>query len=176
MSWQSDADKPDATRFPAPSDRCVSLVPLLPRSCPNHRFQGKLEMNPRIRILCLIAVIVATVSFCSSAQAQRPAHYYPARPTFSPYLLYRQVNATSIPNYYTYVQPARSVYQDSFVSSREAPRIQRQQTLLRQDEVNQIIEGRLGLRVSTGVGQPSQAATFLNTSHYFPTGTVPRRR
>ena len=55
---------------------------------------------------------------CQHAQAQRPAHYYPSRPTFSPYLLYNQVNLTGIPNYYTFVQPATQ-YRD-FLQRKQA--------------------------------------------------------
>ncbi len=113
-------------------------------------------------VACLVA---ATCMADSQAQAQRPAHYYPARPTFSPYLLYRQINLTGIPNYYTYVRPATQ-YRDFLVRSQPSPR-SRQRLVGDSDAVARIIERELRQRPSTGIGAAAIPARYGDYSHFY---------
>ena len=127
----------------------------------------------RQRFLWAILAGLFVIAISDSAEAQRPAHYYPARPTFSPYLFYRQFNATGLPTYYTQIQPANRYYQDFISRSHVAPRIQARTPLL-SEQVTEILENQLRQRPTTGVGQPAVPAQFMNTSHYFQSGR-PRR-
>ncbi|EMI20493.1 secreted protein [Rhodopirellula maiorica SM1] len=111
----------------------------------------------------------------SSASAQQPAHYYPARPTFSPYMFYRQFNGTGLPNYYTFVRP-REIYRDYITRSRPSYYAESQrQRVISQDQVSEIVDNQIRERLTTGVGMASQAASFQNTSHYYPRTPVRRR-
>ncbi|WP_372718236.1 hypothetical protein [Novipirellula sp.] len=104
----------------------------------------------------------------SNVSAQQPAHYYPARPTFSPYLFYRQFNGTGLPNYYTFVRP-REIYNDYVSRTRPSYYAESQrQSLITQQQVSDIVDNQIRERLTTGVGAASQAATFQNTSHYYP--------
>ena len=121
-------------------------------------------------VVCLVA---ATFLADSQAQAQRPAHYYPARPTFSPYLLYRQINLTGIPNYYAYVRPAEQ-YRDFLVRSQPSPR-NRQRLAGDSDAVARIIERELRQRPSTGIGAAATPARYGDYGHFYRSPPSGRR-
>ncbi len=131
-------------------------------------------MKKRYFVWGLLAALLI-IGSSSEAQAQRPAHYYPARPTFSPYLFYRQFNATGLPNYYTQIRPANRFYQEFVARSRAAPRIEARQTLIGERHVAEIVENQLRQRATTGIGQPSIPAQFMDTSHYYPATPIRRR-
>ena len=137
-------------------------------------FESARNVAVRTIASCLLACLALAVT-TQEAQAQRPAHYYPARPTFSTYLLYRQFNGTGIPNYYQYVRPAQT-FRDFLV--RNPPSTQRQQDnslMTIRNEVTKTIESQLRQRATTGIGQPSIPAQFGETSHFYPRPR-PRRR
>lgn len=111
------------------------------------------------------------VGFCCQAQAQRPTHYYPARPTFSPYLLYGQLNTTGVPNYYSYVRP--SVQFRDYLQ-RPAPQGDPRTQVLTQDRLETALENQLRQRPTTGIGQPNVPARFMESSHFYPQPTYRR--
>lgn len=118
-----------------------------------------------------VGALAFVVVACQNATAQRPNHFTPARQTFSPYLLYNQVNSTGIPNYYTYVQPAtqfRDFVNQIPPETRRAPR----QPLVNERAVARILDQQLRERATTGIGAASVPASFGNRSHYY---TAPRR-
>ena len=127
----------------------------------------------KINLVCLLLAALFVIAACQQTHAQRPAHYYPARPTFSTYLLYRQINTTGIPNYYSYVRP-ETQYRD-YLSRSQARSNSSRQTLSVEGEVSRILDSQLRQRASTGIGQPSIPARFNDTSHFYAP-TRPRRR
>jgi len=119
------------------------------------------------------AVLFVAVS-CQSVDAQRPAHYVPARQTFSNYLLYRQINGTGIPNYYSFVRPAqqsRDFASRAQVFDSRAGR----QSLTVQQEVARAIESQLTQRPFTGVGRAAVPAQFGETTHFYRRPPIRRR-
>ena len=131
-------------------------------------------MNKFYLAVCVSAGFLL-VGSVSDASAQQPAHYYPARPTFSPYLFYNQFNGTGLPNYYTFVRPAQ-IYSDYAARTRPSYYAESQrQSLISQQQVAEIVDNKIRERLTTGVGAASQAATFQNTSHYYPVQQTRRR-
>ena len=119
----------------------------------------------KINLVCLVLVTLFVVAASQKAQAQRPAHYYPARQPFSQYLLYRQVNSTGIPNYYSFVRPATQ-FRD-FVS-RSRPETARRQTVNAVgNEVRDVLQSQLRQRPTTGIGQPAIPATYGETLQFY---------
>lgn len=131
-------------------------------------------MNKRYFVWGLFAALLL-IGSSESAQAQRPAHYYPARPVFSPYLYYGQFNSTGLPNYYTQVRPQTTFYRDFLSRAHAAPRALDRQSLMGERQVAEIVENQLRQRLTTGIGQPSVQARFLDTSHFY-TNPASRRR
>ena len=130
------------------------------------------RLNGGRLFLCAVAGLLMALA-CQDVQAQRPAQYYPARPTFSPYLLYKQVNLTGIPNYYSYVRPA-TAFQD-FVT--RAPTVYRQaprETLINEQAVARVIQQELRERTTTGIGAAAVPAVYGNYSHFYSTATPGR--
>ncbi len=131
-------------------------------------------MNKFYLAVCVSAGFLL-FSSAADVSAQHPAHYYPARPTFSPYLLYNQFNGTGLPNYYSFVRPAQ-IYNDYASRTRPSYYAESQrQSLISQQQVAEIVDNQIRERLTTGIGAASQAATFQNTSHYYPQ-QPPRRR
>jgi hypothetical protein len=130
-------------------------------------------MKSILRVVgCLVAGSVMAMA-ASQAQAQRPAHYYPARPTFSPYFLYRQVNTTGIPNYYSFVEPAKQ-YRDFMV--RRPTTARRTESLIGDSKtVARLIERELRERPSTGIGAAAVPARYGDYGHFYSTPTPGRR-
>ena len=116
-------------------------------------------------LLCVVAGLLIALA-CQDADAQRPAHYYPARPTFSPYLLYNQVNLTGIPNYYSYVQPATQ-YRDFLSRAQPTNRGTGRETLVSEQAVARIIQQELRERSTTGIGAAAVPASYGNYSHFY---------
>ncbi len=127
----------------------------------------------KINSACCLLAAVMVIGMAQSARAQRPAHYYPARPAFSSYLLYRQLNATGIPNYYSYVRPATQ-YRDFLARNPQAPNEGRQTLMRVEREVARVVETQLRQRTTTGIGQPSVPAQFGEMSHFYPRSPVGR--
>jgi len=127
----------------------------------------------KINLVCFLVTAFLTVAACQETHAQRPAHYYPARPTFSTYLLYRQLNATGIPNYYQYVRPATQ-FRD-FIGRSEARTTSARQTLSVEGQVSEILDNQLRQRATTGIGQASVPARFNDTSHFYGPRATRRR-
>ncbi len=127
----------------------------------------------KINLVCLLLAALFVIAASQETHAQRPAHYYPARPTFSTYLLYRQLNSTGIPNYYSYVRPATQ-YRD-FLTRSEARDNSSRQTLSLEGEVARVLDSQLRQRATTGIGQPSVPARFNDTTHFY-TQPATRRR
>jgi hypothetical protein len=125
------------------------------------------------KLVCCIAAILLVTAMSPVTQAQRPGHYYPARPTFSTYLLYRQFNGTGIPNYYQYVQPATQ-FRD-FVNRTEVT-AGRRQVLSVEQQVERAVETSLRQRETTGIGQIAVPAQFGDTGNFFERPPVIRRR
>ncbi len=123
-------------------------------------------MKSILRMVACLAAGFVMATAASSAQAQRPAHYYPSRPTFSPYLLYRQLNLTGIPNYYSYVQPATQ-YRDFLIRGQTRPAAARRESLIGAREIANMVERRLEQRPSTGIGAPAIPARYGDYSHYY---------
>ncbi|MFK8111290.1 MAG: hypothetical protein AB8B91_03785 [Rubripirellula sp.] len=133
-----------------------------------------MKLVKSVKLVCFLFAAMLTIAMADTAEAQRPGHYYPARPTFSTYLLYRQFNATGVPNYYQYVRPA-SQYRDFL--SRSQPQNgggSRRQQLSVEQQVASALENQLRQRTTTGIGQPSVPAQFNETSHFYP--RTPNRR
>ncbi len=128
----------------------------------------------RGRKLLFVAAGLMMALLAQQAEAQRPAHFYPARPTFSPYLLYRQVNLTGIPNYYSYVRPA-TAYRDFLTRSQETYRPGQRQTLISEQAVARIVTEQLRERGTTGIGAAAVPAVYGNYSHFYSSGNGPRR-
>lgn len=126
----------------------------------------------KINLACCVMVALFVTAMAEQTHAQRPAHYYPARPTFSTYLLYRQFNATGIPNYYSYVRP-ETQYRDFLT---RPTRDYGRQTLTVEQEVSRVLETHLRQRTSTGIGQPAMSAQFGDTSHFYQRPNIRRRR
>ena len=101
-----------------------------------------MKSNNLIRLVCFLLATLFVVAMSESASAQRPGHYYPARPTFSTYLLYRQLNGTGVPNYYQFVRPA-SQYRDFLSRSQPAVGGRRRQTLSVEQQVATALENQL---------------------------------
>ena len=125
----------------------------------------------KIQLICIALAIGFVIGMSDTAEAQRPGHFFPARPTFSSYLLYRQVNNTGIPNYYSYVRPAN---QNRTLRPATINSTSRRQALSIEDEVAKVLESQLRQRVTTGIGQPSVAAQFGDTSHFYPRTQITR--
>lgn len=128
----------------------------------------------KIKLVCLPLAVLLLTAMAQESHAQRPAHYYPARPTFSAYLLYRQFNGTGIPNYYQYVRPERSF--SDYVTRNPPQLANRRQVLTVQQQVEQVLDTQLRQRLTTGIGQPSVPAQFGDTSHFFERPEPRRRR
>ena len=122
----------------------------------------------------ILAVLIG-IALSDHAQAQRPAYYYPARPTFSPYLFYGQFNGTGLPNYYTQIRPASRYYQEYLSRSRVSQQGGFRQTMSGERQVLSRIENQLSQRPTTGIGQPAVPAQFLDTSHFYPRSPQRRR-
>lgn len=127
----------------------------------------------KINLVCFLVAAFMVIAVCQETQAQRPAHYYPARPTFSTYLLYRQLNSTGIPNYYQYVRPATQ-FRD-FLSRSQARTTSARQTVSVEGQVAEILDKQLRQRATTGIGQAAVPARFNDTSHFY-TPRATRRR
>ena len=127
----------------------------------------------KIYLVCFAAVALMMTAFAQESQAQRPAHFYPARPTFSSYLLYRQFNGTGIPNYYQYVRP-ETEFRD-YVTRNPPVLANRRQVLTVEQRVDQVLDSQLRQRLTTGIGNPSVPGQFNNTGHYYQR-PAPRRR
>jgi hypothetical protein len=128
----------------------------------------------KIKIACGLLAALFVVGIADRASAQRPSHFYPARPTFSAYLLYKQFNATGIPNYYTFVRPEVN-FRDYVRRTERFPASQRQPVSNIEEQVGRALESQLRQRTSTGIGTPAVPARYGDTSHFFPTTTRPRR-
>jgi hypothetical protein len=136
----------------------------------------KIQPNKLFHLVCFLLATLFVATLATSAAAQGPAHYYPAKPTFSTYLLYRQLNTTGIPNYYQYVRPA-SQFRDFTDRTPAAIGAEaRRQTLTVEQQVAIVLENELRTRATTGIGQPSVPAQFNDTSHFFPRPDIRRRR
>jgi len=116
-------------------------------------------------LLALAATVVLLAGSSGAASAQRPAHYYPARPKFSNFLLYQQFNATGIPNYYTFVQPAQQYEQ--VLSRARTSQLRTRVPLTVEQEVAAALDAQLKQRLSTGIGRPAIPAQFNETSHFY---------
>lgn len=127
----------------------------------------------KINLTCCLLAAMLVTAMTQDAQAQRPAQYYPAKPTFSTYFLYRQLNGTGIPNYYSYVKPATQ-YRD-FLTRAQPMREEARTTLSVEGEVSRILDSQLRQRSTTGIGQPAYPAQFGETSHFYPRTPVMRR-
>ncbi len=119
----------------------------------------------KIKLVCFGLAVLLVTAMAQESHAQRPAHYYPARPTFSAYLLYQQFNGTGIPNYYQYVRP-ETQFRD-FIVRNPAVLADRRQVLTVEQQVQQVLQTQLRQRVTTGIGQPSIPAQFGDTSHFY---------
>ncbi len=126
----------------------------------------------KLHLLAFTFGFVLVFASSQAAQAQRPATYYPARQTFSNFLLYRQLNGTGIPNYYSYVRPANQ--NRDFLNRISRPVVGQRQSLSVEQEVARALDTQLRQRVTTGIGQPSVPAQFGNTSHFYPQSRPPR--
>lgn len=128
----------------------------------------------QIKLACCVMALVAVSAVQS--HAQRPAHYYPARPTFSTYLLYRQFNGTGIPNYYQYVRPATQ-FRDYVNNVPLSPAAGRRTTQILdiEQQVERALETTLRQRPTTGIGEVSVPAQFGNTLQFYQRPPVTRR-
>lgn len=127
-----------------------------------------------INVACGVLAALFMIGAATSASAQRPAHYYPTRPTFSAYLLYNQFNGTGIPNYYSFVRPEQN-FRDYSRTVERFPTGQRQPVATVEEQVGRALDNQLRQRASTGVGAAAVPARYGDTSHFFPR-TPPRRR
>lgn len=127
----------------------------------------------KIQLVSFGVVALLMAAMAEESHAQRPAHFYPARPTFSSYLLYRQFNGTGIPNYYQYVRP-ETAFRD-YVTRNPPILSDRRQTLTVEDRVDQVLDSKLRQRLTTGIGSPSVPGQFNNTGHFYQR-PAPRRR
>jgi len=128
----------------------------------------------KINLVCCVMAALLATAMAQETHAQRPAHFYPARPTFSTYLLYRQVNGTGIPNYYQYVRP-ETQFRD-FVQRDQSRLNSRNQVLSVEAEVARAFDSQLRQRATTGIGQAAIPAQFGDTSHFYQRPEVRRRR
>ena len=130
-------------------------------------------MNKIIAATFISSVIVLLTT--STVSAQNPAHYYPARPVFSPYLFYGQFNGTGIPNYYTFVRPGQ-IYQE-YASRRQTGNFDgdQRQRLISENQVEAIVDNQLRQRLSSGVGSTTLPAGFQDRSHFYPRPQAKRR-
>jgi hypothetical protein len=128
----------------------------------------------KINLACGLLATLFVIGIADRCSAQRPGHFYPARPTFSANLLYRQFNATGIPNYYYYVRPEQQI-RDYLIQPQRGPDPQRQVLTNVEQEVGRVLESQLRQRTSTGIGRPRAAARFGDTSHFFPRTTIQPR-
>ncbi len=127
----------------------------------------------KISLTAVVFAALFVIASSQSAEAQRPAHYYPARQTFSNYLLYAQLNGTGIPNYYSYVRPANQFTE--FLARSQNDLTRGPATLTVEQQVGRALDAQLRQRVTTGIGQASVPAQFGNTSHFYQQTTVQRR-
>lgn len=133
-----------------------------------------MQTKSTFQLVCFLLGMLFVGGMADSAQAQQPSHYYPARPTFSTYLLYRQFNATGVPNYYQYVRPSTQ-YRDFLTRRPPSTAGSRRQTLSVEQQVATALENQLRQRSTTGIGRPSVAAQFNDTSHFYPPTPTTRR-
>lgn len=130
--------------------------------------------------LATAAMFVLCTWMSGEAQAQiGRTMYTPDRPTFSPYFGYFQANGTSVPNYYAFVRPGRQ-YQDRLLQEKyhntRAIMAENDRLSLQTARITDDLTRRLSVRTSTGIGAPSQAATFQQYSHFYRTPEAPARR
>jgi hypothetical protein len=129
----------------------------------------------KFKLVCGVMTLLLVAALAEQSHAQRPSHYYPARPTFSTYLLYRQFNGTGIPNYYQYVRPATQ-FRDFVNRTTETGRRTTTQVLDVERQVERALESQLRQRPTTGVGRAAIPAQFGNTSHFYQRPEIGRRR
>ena len=120
-----------------------------------------------------MAALLVIVS-SQGASAQRPRKFQPARATFSPYLLYSQFNGTGIPNYYSYVRPARDAR--DFVQRVQSVSQRQPLTTDIEQAVDSALDEKLRQRQTTGSGQPFMPALFNDRSHFYPSPVQTRAR
>lgn len=123
-------------------------------------------MNKRSFVLGIF-VSLLLVGRSEDVQAQRPTRYYPARPILSPYLPYGRFSPTGLRNFYIPIRPATRPYQESVLQSQATHRSQLRQTLIDKRRIAEVVDKRLRERTTTGAGQPSAAAQFMDTSHFY---------
>lgn len=138
--------------------------------------------------LGLLAVIILSVAFCETADAQayrrgsnRVPHYQRTQ-TISPYIqLFRPNNGGGVGNYFLEVRPRLRFQQEinrlEQTGFRQAQ--YQQQMLMQQTQgLNQVLANPNGEllqftpRGGTGA-RPAAAGTFMNTSRFFPPSTFP---
>ena len=129
----------------------------------------------RFNLKCCLLAGLLVVAASQVAEAQRPAHFYPARPAFSSFLLYRQFNATGIPNYYTFVRHEQR-FRDFAIQNQERRSVGIRQPLTIEGEVARELDNLLRQRAVTGIGLPAVPAQFGQTSHFFPRSVPARQR
>jgi hypothetical protein len=130
----------------------------------------------RRNILSLI-LMVAVLSTCLVAQAQRPVGtYMPAKPTISPYLYLTKPNAGPLPNYQTFVEPIRNQTQVNNAQQLNIDTLQQTQTqqtqqiqlqATQQTQQDQALQKQQMKITPASVAPTGIGAGYNNMSHYY---------
>ena len=124
--------------------------------------------------LLLTTAVLGFVSFAYANSASAQSSYQPARPTFSPYFSYFQVNTTGLPNYQTFIAPERRI-RAQFQQEQARIRSVEQTGIRLQRDVTRLAVGGL-VRQTDATRRVVPAATFLNYSGFYPQQQAARRR
>lgn len=140
--------------------------------------QGEFMTSLNVRNFPALLSLLAVLAIGSIAAAQRPSHYYPARPPISPYMGYSNVNTTGLPAYYATVRPTmdfQSVVRSYRTGSAFAPAPVAMRTTLDDERVADMVAQRIEVRQSTGVGATSVPSTFMTYSHFYTPRSITAR-
>lgn len=116
----------------------------------------------RLHWSLVLVVVLAAAGGVSPVEAQSSKYYRPPRPTFSPWFNLFQKNTGPLDNYHSFVRPEQRLFKT----------LQNQGTAIEQQRTQM---GTLGQQV-TQLERPSTVrptgtgSTFMNYSHYYPSG------
>jgi hypothetical protein len=115
---------------------------------------------------CLTGML-ALLTVLSAAQAQQQVgSYQPSHPTLSPYLYLTRPQAGPLPNYQTFVEPARNQQQ---LNQTQQTQVTQLQTQLQQQQQQQDITQQKLKQIGTAVMAPTGVGSATNNlSHYYP--------
>ena len=117
-----------------------------------------------MRTIALCATLV--LSMLAEAHAQQPVPgYQPSRPTLSPYLYLTRPNPGPLPNYQSFVEPAKNQQQLNQVQQTQITQLNTSQQQLQQQQQQLQLQMTPTPMTPTGVG-----SSFNSLSHYYPTG------